>query len=123
MDRLRAIAAVLDQQAQGAAWRPKIRMTTSLADALQGADMVFPAIRVGGLDGRSLDERVPLRHGLIGQETVGPGGICYALRTVPVAMEIAEGRSPSTRRTPGSSTSPTPPGSSPRRCRLSWATA
>lgn len=89
VDRLGAIGAVLDQQAQGAAWRPKIRLATSLADALQGADMVFSAIRVGGLDGRSLDERVPLRHGLIGQETVGPGGICYALRTVPVAMEIA----------------------------------
>jgi 6-phospho-beta-glucosidase len=89
VDRLRAIGAVLDQQAQGAAWRPKIRMATSLTDALQGADMVFSAIRVGGLGGRTLDERVALQHHLIGQETVGTGGICYALRTVPVAMEIA----------------------------------
>jgi 6-phospho-beta-glucosidase len=89
VDRLRAIGAVLDQQAQGARWRPRVRMATSLPDALTGADMVFSAIRVGGLDGRSLDERVPLKHGLIGQETVGPGGICYGLRTVPVAMEIA----------------------------------
>jgi 6-phospho-beta-glucosidase len=89
VQRLRAIAAVLDQQAQGAAWRPKVRMVTSLPDALAGADMVFSAIRVGGLQGRSLDERIPLRHGLMGQETVGPGGICYGLRTVPVAMEIA----------------------------------
>ncbi|MET0133606.1 MAG: 6-phospho-beta-glucosidase [Kibdelosporangium sp.] len=89
VDRLRAIGAVLDQQAQGAAWRPRVRMATGLPDALTGADMVFSAIRVGGLDGRSLDERVPLRQGLIGQETVGPGGICYGLRTVPVAMEIA----------------------------------
>jgi 6-phospho-beta-glucosidase len=89
VDRLRAIGAVLDQQAQGAAWRPRIRLATSLADALQGADMVFSAIRVGGLDGRSLDERIALRHRLIGQETVGPGGICYALRTIPVAMDIA----------------------------------
>ncbi|MCE7007889.1 6-phospho-beta-glucosidase [Kibdelosporangium philippinense] len=87
--RLTAIGAVLDQQAQGAAWRPKIRMATSLEDALSGADMVFSAIRVGGLGGRSLDERIPLKHGLMGQETVGPGGICYALRTVPVAMDIA----------------------------------
>jgi 6-phospho-beta-glucosidase len=89
VDRLRAIGAVLDQQASDAAWRPKVRVTTSLQDALAGADMVFSAIRVGGLDGRSLDERIPLRHGLIGQETVGPGGICYALRTVPVALDIA----------------------------------
>jgi 6-phospho-beta-glucosidase len=89
VQRLRAIGAVLDQQAQGAVWAPKIRMVTNLADALPGADMVFSAIRVGGLGGRSVDERVPLRHGLIGQETVGPGGICYGLRTVPVAVEIA----------------------------------
>lgn len=89
VQRLRAIGAVLDQQAQGSAWAPKVRMVTNLADALPGADMVFSAIRVGGLGGRSVDERVPLRHGLIGQETVGPGGICYGLRTVPVALEIA----------------------------------
>jgi 6-phospho-beta-glucosidase len=89
VQRLRAIGAVIDQQAQGAAWAPKVRMVTNLADALPGADMVFSAIRVGGLGGRSVDERVPLRHGLIGQETVGPGGICYGLRTVPVAVEIA----------------------------------
>ncbi|GAB3907634.1 hypothetical protein GCM10029964_106130 [Kibdelosporangium lantanae] len=89
VQRLRAIGAVLDQQAQGAAWAPKIRMVTNLADALPGADMVFSAIRVGGLGGRSVDERVPLRYGLIGQETVGPGGICYGLRTVPVAVDIA----------------------------------
>jgi 6-phospho-beta-glucosidase len=89
VQRLRAIGAVLEQQARGSAWHPKVRMVTSLPDALTGADMVFSAIRVGGLHGRSVDERVPLRHGLIGQETVGPGGICYGLRTVPVAMEIA----------------------------------
>jgi 6-phospho-beta-glucosidase len=89
VDRLRAIGAVLDQQAEGADWRPRLRMATSLPDALAGAGMVFSAIRVGGLGGRSVDERVPLRHGLMGQETVGPGGICYGLRTVPVAMEIA----------------------------------
>lgn len=92
-DRLRATVAVLEQQAAGAALRsarrPVLRTTTSLADALRGADVVFSAIRVGGLAGRGVDERVALEHGLIGQETVGAGGICYALRTVPVAMEIA----------------------------------
>ncbi|AXB48336.1 6-phospho-beta-glucosidase [Amycolatopsis albispora] len=88
-ERLAAIGAVLDQQAAGAAWRPRITTTTSLGEALSDVDMVFSAIRVGGLEGRSVDERVPLRHGLLGQETVGPGGICYALRTVPVALDIA----------------------------------
>ncbi|MEC3978996.1 6-phospho-beta-glucosidase [Amycolatopsis sp. H20-H5] len=88
-DRLRAIRAVLDQQAAGRAWRPRVRATTDLAEALSGADVVFSAIRVGGLHGRCVDERVALAQGLIGQETVGLGGICYALRTVPVALKIA----------------------------------
>ncbi|MFC5099583.1 hypothetical protein [Kibdelosporangium philippinense] len=119
--RLTAIGAVLDQQAQGAAWRPKIRMATSLEDALSGADMVFSAIRVGGLGGRSLDERIPLKHGLMGQETVGPGGICYALRTVPVAMDIARQVE---RRAPDAwvINFTNPAGSSPRRCRPCSAT-
>ncbi|MBN6042307.1 6-phospho-beta-glucosidase [Amycolatopsis sp. 195334CR] len=88
-ERLAAIGAVLDQQAAGAPWRPRLSTTTSLDEALSDVDMVFSAIRVGGLEGRSVDERVPLAHGLLGQETVGPGGVCYALRTVPVAMDIA----------------------------------
>ena len=88
-DRLRSVAAVLDQQAAEASWRPRLRTTTDLRTALAGADFVFSAIRVGGLSGRVRDERIALRHGLIGQETVGVGGVCYALRTVPVALRIA----------------------------------
>lgn len=87
--RLRAIAAVLDQQAVGAPYRPRLRTTTDLDEALHGADVVFSAIRVGGLAGRASDERIALSEGLLGQETVGPGGICYALRTVPVAVDLA----------------------------------
>ncbi|MCP3801572.1 6-phospho-beta-glucosidase [Allokutzneria sp. A3M-2-11 16] len=87
--RLKGISAVLDRQAAAFDWRPRLRTTTSLEDAVRGADVVFSAIRVGGLRGRTLDERVALGEGLLGQETVGAGGICYALRTIPVAMEIA----------------------------------
>ncbi|MEO6086843.1 MAG: 6-phospho-beta-glucosidase, partial [Umezawaea sp.] len=50
---------------------------------------VFSAIRVGGLAGRAADERVAQQEGVLGQETVGAGGIAYALRTVPVAVDIA----------------------------------
>ena len=59
-------------------------------EALHGADFVFSAIRVGGLAGRTRDERVALDLGVLGQETTGPGGLAYALRTVPVALDIAE---------------------------------
>lgn len=61
----------------------------SLREALSGIDVVFVAIRVGGLAGRALDERIPLRHGVIGQETVGAGGLSYALRTLPVMTQLA----------------------------------
>lgn len=88
--RLAAVEAVTTQQAEGSHWRPKLRTTTDLDEALPGADLVFSAIRVGGLDGRARDERGALSEGLLGQETVGPGGICYALRTIPVAMRLAE---------------------------------
>ena len=46
---------------------------------------MFSAIRVGGLEGRVVDEQVALGEGVLGQETVGAGGIAYGLRTVPVA--------------------------------------
>ncbi|MBP2472824.1 6-phospho-beta-glucosidase [Crossiella equi] len=88
--RLAAIEAVLDAQAAGRSWRPKLSTRTSLDDALRGADVVFSAIRVGGLAGRSTDERNAIEAGLLGQETVGAGGIAYALRTVPVAVDVAE---------------------------------
>ena len=68
---------------------PAVTATTDLDEALRGADFVFSAIRVGGLEGRAADERVALAEGVLGQETVGAGGIAYGLRTVPVAVDIA----------------------------------
>jgi 6-phospho-beta-glucosidase len=66
------------------------RAGSDLDEALEGADFVFCAIRVGQLDARVVDERVPLDEGVVGQETTGPGGICFALRTVPVMVRLAE---------------------------------
>jgi 6-phospho-beta-glucosidase len=68
---------------------PAIRLADSLARAVTGADVVFSAIRVGGATGRVRDERRALAAGVLGQETVGPGGLGYALRTLPVAFEHA----------------------------------
>jgi 6-phospho-beta-glucosidase len=62
----------------------------SLDLAIEGADIVINQFRVGGQLARDLDETVPLRHGLIGQETTGPGGFAMALRTIPVAVAVAE---------------------------------
>ena len=57
--------------------------------ALAGADFVITQYRVGGSKARVQDERIPLRHGFIGQETTGPGGMMKALRTIPVALSLA----------------------------------
>ncbi|WP_052869612.1 family 4 glycosyl hydrolase [Streptomyces niger] len=89
-NRLRVIAAVLEQQAAGRAKPVAVRLATDLDDALRGADFVFSAIRVGGTAGRVADERIPLSEGVLGQETVGAGGVLYGLRTIPVALRIAE---------------------------------
>ncbi|MFD9462272.1 6-phospho-beta-glucosidase [Streptomyces sp. NPDC060027] len=87
--RLSAVARVLAEQAAGDPDAPEVTVTTDLDEALRGADFVFSAIRVGGLEGRAADERVALDQGVLGQETVGAGGIAYGLRTVPVAVDIA----------------------------------
>ncbi|MER6385165.1 6-phospho-beta-glucosidase [Streptomyces sp. NPDC001118] len=87
--RLFAVGRVLDEQAAGIPDAPRVTATTDLDEALTGADFVFSAIRVGGLEGRADDERVALAEGVLGQETVGAGGIAYGLRTVPVAVDIA----------------------------------
>ena len=87
--RLKAVTRVLAEQAAGVPGAPEVRATTDLDEALRGADFVFSAIRVGGLEGRADDERVALAEGVLGQETVGAGGIAYGLRTVPVAVDIA----------------------------------
>lgn len=87
--RLGTIAQVLDRQARDAVDPPVVSVHTDLAEALVGTEVIFSAMRVGGLAGRACDERIALELDTIGQETVGAGGISYALRTIPVAVELA----------------------------------
>jgi 6-phospho-beta-glucosidase len=75
----------------GALGRPgAVRLTADVEEALQGADFVFSAIRVGGDRARVIDEEVALRRGIVGQETTGPGGCAMALRTIPVLLGYCE---------------------------------
>lgn len=66
-----------------------VSATADVEEAFTGADFVFSAIRVGGDQGRVIDEQVALSRGLVGQETTGPGGCAMALRTVPVVLEYS----------------------------------
>jgi 6-phospho-beta-glucosidase len=65
-----------------------VRTTTDLDEALDRPTFLITSIRVGGLAGRIIDEQVPLAHGVIGQETTGPGGWAMALRTIPVLCDV-----------------------------------
>lgn len=88
--RLEHIADVIEGANRARGGGLDVRTTTDLDEALDGADVVFVAIRVGGLEARVVDEAVPLELGVLGQETVGPGGVAFALRTVPEVVRIAE---------------------------------
>ncbi|HRT81522.1 MAG TPA: 6-phospho-beta-glucosidase, partial [Oscillospiraceae bacterium] len=68
----------------------EVLMTEDLDEALAGADFVVTQIRVGKFPARHLDETIPLKYGLIGQETTGIGGFFKALRTIPVMKNICE---------------------------------
>ncbi len=87
--RLRTMAAVLDGMAADLPHPPTVTVAADLDSAVAGVDVVFSAIRVGGTHGRTVDERVALGLGLLGQETIGAGGLAYALRTVPVMDHVA----------------------------------
>jgi 6-phospho-beta-glucosidase len=67
----------------------KVTLTTHQREAIRGASYVTTQLRVGMMEARKQDEYLGLRHGLIGQETTGIGGMAKALRTIPVLMSVA----------------------------------
>lgn len=89
-ERVGIIGTVLAQLAGKSVRPPRVTLAASLDDAIRGAAFIFSAMRIGGAEGRILDERVALNLGVLGQETIGPGGLAYALRTLPHARHLAE---------------------------------
>lgn len=69
----------------------KARVTThaAAAPAIEGARFVITSIRVGGIEARIHDEQAALALGIVGQETVGPGGFAMAVRTIPPLQAYA----------------------------------
>jgi 6-phospho-beta-glucosidase len=74
-----------------AAWGASfsVRGEADPAAAIEGARFVFSAIRPGQEAARAVDEEVPLKYGVLGQETTGPGGFAMALRTIPAMLDYA----------------------------------
>jgi 6-phospho-beta-glucosidase len=89
-DRLSLIEAIARRMARARGVDIAVSSTTDRAAALEGADAVLSSFRPGGFEARVQDERLPLRHGVIGQETQGPGGFFMALRAITVLREVCE---------------------------------
>lgn len=88
-ERLELVASEMRRRADGLPGAPiGIVAETDLGAALDGADVVLNAVRVGGLTARAFDETFPQARGIPGEETIGPGGFANALRTVPVAVRL-----------------------------------
>lgn len=87
--RLAVMAGLARRMVEAAGRRIEVRESADLAQAARGADFVVTQIRVGGMAARQIDETIPLRYGVIGQETTGPGGMFKALRTIPVMIDVA----------------------------------
>jgi len=66
-----------------------VQLTQDRREAIAGASYVITQLRVGGMEARKADEYLGQRHALVGQETTGVGGMCKALRTIPVILAIA----------------------------------
>ena len=67
-----------------------VTSTTDLEQALAGATFVLTNFRPGGLEGLRLDEEIPARYGILGQETTGPGGTFFALRSIPQVLDLCQ---------------------------------
>ncbi len=89
-DEDRARLATIGGLAGRMAGRARVRLCETSADCISGADFVFTSIRVGGIARRARDESAALRHGIVGQETIGPTGFAMALRTIPPMVAYAQ---------------------------------
>lgn len=87
--RLKATGNFLRKMYEDAGMPTQITMTTNLEEAVQGANFVITTIRPGLSEARILDETIPFKHGLIGQETTAPGGMIMGFKTIPAMLKIA----------------------------------
>jgi 6-phospho-beta-glucosidase len=85
-EHLELIGAITAPLEHSSDTRFHITRTTDLELALKESDFVITTFRVGGIESRVIDERVPLDHGVLGQETTGPGGFAMGLRSISVLL-------------------------------------
>lgn len=90
-ERKRTIVGGLgERMIRAAGMDTKVVLTDNLDEALKGASFVLAQIRVGKLPARILDEKIPVKYGMIGQETNGIGGFFKGMRTIPEILKITK---------------------------------
>jgi 6-phospho-beta-glucosidase len=89
-ERLELIRGLAERMAAAAGVDLTVTATVDRRAALEGCDAILTSYRPGGFEARVLDERIPLAHGVIGQETQGPGGFFMALRSIHVMKAVLE---------------------------------
>jgi 6-phospho-beta-glucosidase len=87
-DRLEIVQTIARKMARARGLDLTFTATTDRQAGLRDCDAVLTSFRPGGFEARYLDESIPLRHGVIGQETQGPGGFFMALRSIHVMQDI-----------------------------------
>ena len=88
-EKLNTVGSLAERMLTSSGYKGKLLITRNIDEAIIEADYIFAQIRVGGMAARIRDEKIPLKYGLLGQETTGAGGFMNALRTVPVMLDIA----------------------------------
>lgn len=87
-EKLETVGALAMRMVEKAGVPMKITLSYNRQEALKGANFVTTQMRIGRLPARIKDERIPISHGMIGQETNGAGGMFKAFRTIPVILDI-----------------------------------
>lgn len=88
--RLQCTGKYVQKMMKDAGLETVVTLTQSLEDAVRDCDYVICTIRPGKSEARMLDETIPFKHNLIGQETTAPGGMIMGFKTIPPILKIAE---------------------------------
>ncbi|MBU3143258.1 6-phospho-alpha-glucosidase [Clostridium sp. CF012] len=89
-ERQNKVAIIVKKIVEEMSPEVKLVVTTDPKVAMHEADFVFAQMRVGKYKMREFDEKIPLKYDVIGQETCGPGGLAYGLRTIFPMVELVD---------------------------------
>jgi 6-phospho-beta-glucosidase len=89
-ERLEVVRTITEKMARNAGLDITVSTATDRRAGLRDVDAVLSSYRPGGFRARALDERIPLKYGVIGQETQGPGGMMMALRSIEIIKGVCE---------------------------------